>query len=160
MAGKGKRGFTMLELVIALAIVGITGMMTAHFLWPLLGDYHLYSKRVDGKYLCDTMFGLLEAELRFGRNFQVSDNGALRFVMVEADGDESMHRIGTVFGAEAEPFIPEDVIIEVKYKTDSKLDLVTMTMRVYSDDPRANTGSPLFQQDAVVRSLYPVERIQ
>lgn len=160
MAGREKRGFTMLELVIALTIVGITGMMTAHFLWPLLGDYLLYSERVDGKYLCDTMFDMLEPELRFGRDFEVADNGTLRFVVVEEDGDESVRRIGTVFDSETEPFIPIDYVIEIKYKTNSRLDLVTMTMCVYSDNPQLNTSSPLFQQDAVVRSLYPAERIQ
>ena len=157
MRQNAKRGFTMLELVIALAIVGITGIMTAHFLWPLLGDYEMLSRQVDAKYLCDTLFDRMEEELRFGRDFAVADNGGLRFVIVTEDGGKEVRRSRSIYDSGTESYIPDGCFIEVKYETDDKLDMVTMTMRVYADDPEINKGRPLFQQDAVIRSLYPVQ---
>lgn len=149
-----KRGFTLLEMIIALAIAGITGSFAVHFLWPQLSAYENFSKKVDGKYLCSTLFHILEPELRFGRDFCVLSDGTLNYVIVESDGSENTYNCMTLYDAASESFIPENCVIRVSYAAYSAKGLITMVMEVCQYMDADGMQVPVYEQEVTLRSLY------
>lgn len=154
MNKQGKRGFTLLELVIALAIIGITGVVSAHFLWPVIDTYHRFSGRTDGRYLCESLFQVLEAELRYGKDFQVSGDGKLSYLVVEADGSTTGYECPALYETAEAPFIPEDCRIRITYRVSRDKTQVTMAMSVQKRNEKTGTFTEVYDQSAVVRSFY------
>lgn len=142
----------MLELVVAMAIAGMTGVLTAHFLWPHFNAYQRFSGKTDGKYLCDSLFHIMELKMRFGKDFEAMDNGTLRYVVVEEDGGETEKLCPASYDADTVSFIQEDYLIRMSYKTDSTRGWVRITMYVY--DESKETAELLYEGTASIRSLY------
>lgn len=163
MANKKKRGFTLVELIVTLTIVGISGIFMVSFLVPQINSYNKFSAATDAKYMCATLFDVLEPELRFGKNFRVENEGELLYDIVEAVAPDTEDEIvekmclaeydrnsGEVYTS----FIPENRVIKMEYEVDHLHGgWVNITM-VVCDATDPDNPLPIYQETAPIRSMY------
>lgn len=82
---KKTRGFTLIEILICLAITAIVGVFLAGFLGPQINIYHSMDSQADAKGVCNTVFNLVQDNIRNGRDFSVTGD-ALSYTMVTVTG--------------------------------------------------------------------------
>lgn len=82
---KKNQGFTLIEILITLAITAIVGIGLATFLTPQLNVYQALNRSSDAKSTCNTVFNLVQSRIRGGKDF-VSSGDTLTFTPVTAAG--------------------------------------------------------------------------
>ena len=82
---KKDRGFTLVEILICLAITAIVGIFLAGFLGPQINTYHALDEEANAKSACDTVFNCVQNTIRTGKNFSV-EGDELHFTQVTEVG--------------------------------------------------------------------------
>jgi prepilin-type N-terminal cleavage/methylation domain len=146
----GKRGYTIIEVVVTLAIVSVIGGFLVHFAAMHIDNYNRSYAMTETKYLCGTLFDLLEPELRYGKDFTVTADGSLRYRVVEEDGSEEIKICAGSY--DEHDFIPENYQIIIFYTADAAGEWVRLRICAYEEDDL------LYEQTAFIRSLYSKTR--
>lgn len=84
---KNDRGFTLVEILICLAITAIVGIFLAGFLGPQINIYHALDEQADAKSACNTVFNLVQDNIRNGKDFLL-DGDTLTYTLVTASDAE------------------------------------------------------------------------
>lgn len=71
----GKRGFTLVEMIVAVALVGILATSLAALMPSLLRIYQKSMVQAESSMVSSTVSTSLLGELRYGQNFQVTGDG-------------------------------------------------------------------------------------
>lgn len=79
-------GFTLVEILICLAITAVVGIFLAGFLGPQLNIYHSIDSAADAKGVCNTVFNLVQDHIRGGKDFSF-EGDTLTYTMVTVSGD-------------------------------------------------------------------------
>lgn len=86
---KRSGGFTLIEILITLAITAIVGVGLATFLSPQLGVYNAMNDSSDAKSTCNTVFNMVQDEIRDGKGFAVSGDTLTYSIVTSAGGSDS-----------------------------------------------------------------------
>ena len=71
----GKRGFTLVEMIVAVALVGILAASLAALMPSLLRIYQKSMVQAESSVVSSTVAASLLGELRYGQNLQVTGDG-------------------------------------------------------------------------------------
>lgn len=152
---RGRPGFTLVEVIITLAIVGITSVFLTQFLWPQISVYSRFDRGTQGKSLCAAAFRCMKEEVRFAVDFSIGSDG---------EGQELRYRTGVGDEADAyevldtdtmtEEFLPENCELTYSYQMGADQGTVRVTIQAY--ELPADGGDPVFmyEQSGTVTSMY------
>jgi type II secretory pathway pseudopilin PulG len=72
-----KRSFTLVEVIVVLALVSIVGTMIVSMLVPASNVFRVLSTRIEVKMKADQVMKTLVSQVRFSRELEISDDEAL-----------------------------------------------------------------------------------
>lgn len=155
------RGFTLLEMVMALSIAAVVGVFAAGFLHPQIELYYEMDRKSQAKGMCTQAYMELEKILRYGYIYYYDPacpEELLYYVRENGTGEVVEH--GTVY-EKLPPVIrwpslsADDLDIEEYGGMSLELDFdgttrqeAKVAIRVVKD------GETVYEQDAVIRSMY------
>lgn len=88
MRKKAKRGFTLIELIISLAMLGIIGVFLASFIAPQLKIYQASQEQTRAQAACASVMNLVRKELHYAKDIELSGN-IIRYTLVGKEGEET-----------------------------------------------------------------------
>lgn len=74
---KNNAGFTLLEVLIALTIVAVVGVVLTGVFGQQFDLYHKVTDRTSERANCDTVFNLVEKQVRYAKKVETDADGAL-----------------------------------------------------------------------------------
>lgn len=80
-----KKGFTMIELLVALAITGIVGVFLAGFLTPQIQNFTLITEQGLAQSSCAGVINILQEQIEYAKDISVKD-GILTYTPVVENG--------------------------------------------------------------------------
>lgn len=82
-----KKGFTMIELLVALAITGIVGVFLAGFLTPQIQNFTLITEQGLAQSQCAGVFNVLREQIEYATKISVNDKeGTVTYTPVVENG--------------------------------------------------------------------------
>lgn len=90
----GRRGFTLIELIITLGITAMVGVLLAGFLAPQIRVYHAANNMDSAKTVCAGVMNKVQDLIHDGKDFSVSTSDigdTLSFTQVTEDGANVVH---------------------------------------------------------------------
>lgn len=154
-AVRGSGGFTLIEIVTAVAVAAVAALFFTGFLAPQLNLYHRYGRISGAKAVCAQVYVELEAQLRYGYGFEVdSEDSGVLYYGVRPAADE---RDGNLFGekrrldaAGLEQTAKEiGMGLEMDFSGTGE-DEVHVAIRILAQD----SGEVICQQETVIFSMY------
>ena len=101
---KKKQGFTLIEILVTLALVAMVGVMIAAFVTPQVNVYRATAERTEANTICNSIFNIAAHELRYGKDFSVDQDGdVLTYTAVTADGEAPAELTAAGLTAQAAP---------------------------------------------------------
>lgn len=160
----GSRGFTLLELVMALSILAIVTVFAAGFLHPQIRLYYESDMRSRAESMCSEAYRELEQVLRYGYVYYVNRETPDRLAYYVRDPDTS-HSGEDGFVYEMLPPVSrwpcisaEDLDVDENGDMTLELDFsgtssrkANVLIRIMKD------GEPVYEQEATVCSMYDYE---
>ena len=83
---KYKKGFTLIETIVCLAIVGFTGVfITAYMITPIK-IYGLMSEKSSSAVACNAIMSSVHKKIRYAKNISISSGKDLSYQLVTKEG--------------------------------------------------------------------------
>lgn len=86
MHHRSNQGFTLIEIIITLAITAIVGVFLATYLGPQIQIFHLNSEQSDARSACVGIINELQNKLAYGKDFVLEDK-TLTYTYVNENSD-------------------------------------------------------------------------
>lgn len=155
-----KRGFTLVELIITIAIVGVISLVTVQFLVPQFEIYGQYHDTTMGKYLSNTAYALLEKEFRFSVQYRIDEDSNILYYSY-IDEDNKLVEKGPFtqdYLMNQEPFSSDpEYSPALVYHLDDTKSVAIITINIYKSPDSSGEMSPnelVYSQQFKFKSLY------
>lgn len=157
----GKKGFTLLETLLALTIGAMASVFFGGFLIPQMKFYYDFDRRTQAKTMCSEAYGELEEILRYGYMYHCNPQTPEKlFYYTRAHGpgtrEDRENRRSHIPGVETWPVLTAgDLDVSPSDRMDLKLDFRGTTNRTAEVVIQAVWNEEvIYEQEAVINSLY------
>lgn len=81
-----KKGFTIVELLVALAITGVVGVFLAGFLTPQIQNFKLITEQGLAQSQCAGVLNVIQGQIEFATDITIKENGEIDYTPVVENG--------------------------------------------------------------------------
>ena len=162
---KGRDGFTLIETVLTVAIVAVTGLFLTGFISSHLKMYLRYDETLGAKMICSRAYGQIEKELRYAYVYYADpdDAGSLHYYVRPEKQVEMRSRFGnqklppiaywpSLRAGDLKDIGRDGMCLELDF-TGTSQDEAHIRMTVTAPDS-GQGKRVLYSQDVVIPSLY------
>lgn len=162
---KNKRGYSLIELIMTITIIGVIGVAIMQFFIPQLEIFGQYHDTTIAKRLCNTAYALLEKEFRYSFSFRLDeDKNELYYTYIDQTNQIVEKGPYTEdYLMNQEPFaFDNSYVLKLRYNLDKMANAITLTIDVLKSTSSATNNDFeqfIYTQKFKIKSLYKEVKI-